>query len=253
MNRLILESSDFVSEEIALIDGSRARHLLDVCKLASGDPVKVGIVNGSSGTGEVLESKADEIRIYFPSAQRGEGTTLLPVTIQLALPRPQMLKRIVQKVGTFGIKRLVLFRSQRVEKSYFHSPQLGAEELKKNLILGLEQGGGTRLPEVLIFPHQRDFFDWQAQNQSHSRYILSLESNKNISDFSILAPESAELSAIDFLIGPEGGFIPKEEEKFVAAGFIPIRVSDSILRVESAFDFIMAQYSLMRLRTKDND
>ena len=36
------------------------------------------------------------------------------------------------------------------------------------------------------------------------------------------------------VIGPEGGFDPSEEDKFINNGFIPISLGDRILRTETA-------------------
>jgi len=238
MNRLILEPTDFISENLVHIYGRRADHLRVVCKLAPGDPIKLGLLNGPLGEGEVVENLADGLKIRYVQSLATRETTKSDVTVMLALPRPQMLKRIFQKAATFGVKQLVLFRSERVEKSYFGSPQLNSEEIKRNLILGLEQGGGTSMPEVLVFRLQKEFSEWRKSQSTSKRFLLSLNTKNNILNHSV-----EELERASFLIGPEGGFIPREEEKFIEEEFIPIRVSDSILRVESAFDFLLAQHS----------
>ncbi|WP_178101944.1 16S rRNA (uracil(1498)-N(3))-methyltransferase, partial [Pseudomonas yangonensis] len=63
----------------------------------------------------------------------------LPLTLILALPRPKMLKRVLQTVSAMGVPRLVLVNSYRVEKSFWQTPFLDPEALREQLILGLEQ------------------------------------------------------------------------------------------------------------------
>jgi 16S rRNA (uracil1498-N3)-methyltransferase len=247
MNRLILEPSDFISEDLVLIHGARAEHLLGVCKLKPGDPIKLGLLNGPAGEGEVIESLTGSLKIRYIQSQKRGASELGEVCVMMALPRPQMVKKILQKAATFGVRKLVLFRSERVEKSYFGSPVLSSEEIKKNLILGLEQGGKTKLPEVVVLRLQREFNQWRAEQNFQSKFLLSLNSKNTILDYSRLDQSGQHLTNASFLIGPEGGFIPKEEERFIEEGFIPIRVSDSILRVESAFDFILAQHCLLQM------
>ena len=53
-----------------------------------------------------------------------------------------------------GVKKLVLLGSYRVEKSYFGSPFLEASAIRAELVLGLEQGRDTILPDVSL----RQFF-----------------------------------------------------------------------------------------------
>jgi len=248
VNRLILEPNDFITSDLVLIQGSRAEHLRVVCKLGPGDPVKIGVLNGPIGRGELLESLSEGLKIRFIPDLEPQLALQSKVTVLLALPRPQMLKRVFQKSATFGIKRLVLFRSERVEKSYFSSPVLNPEEIKRNLILGLEQGGTTRLPEVLVFPAQTEFSEWRKVENLSNKFLLSLTAKNNILDFS-----QDKLEQPTFLIGPEGGFIPREEERFIEEGFIPLRIADSILRVESAFDFILAQHTLLQMSSKNKE
>lgn len=248
MNRLILEPPDFISEDLVLVQGARALHLLGVCKLKPGDSVKLGLLNGPSGDGKVLESSAGSLKIRYIQKQANAASVQGEVCVMIALPRPQMLKKILQKAATFGVKKLVLFRSERVEKSYFASPVLNSEEIKKNLILGLEQGGSTLLPEVLVLRLPQEFSQWRTEQNFHSKFLLSLNAESTILDHPVKGLNNAS-----FLIGPEGGFIPEEEEKFIREGFVPIRVSDSILRVESAFDFILAQHSLLTMQRDSDD
>ena len=247
MNRLILEPADFISEDLVLIEGPRAEHLRTVCKLGPGNPIKLGVLNGPLADGEVIESSVNGLKIKYLHNLTTEQSNLGEVSVCLALPRPQMLKRIFQKSATFGVKLLVLFRSERVEKSYFGSPLLSSEEIKRNLILGLEQGGGTRLPQVIIFRLEGEFNEWRKGQDPAGRFLLSLNTKNNI-----LGHSREALRRASFIIGPEGGFIPKEEERFLLEGFKPIKVSESILRVESAFDFILAQHTLMNLETVNN-
>ena len=51
-----------------------------------------------------------------------------------------------------------------------------------------------------------------------------------------------------FVIGPEGGFSPKEEEELIKKNYIPVSLGSRILRVETAAIFIASiiNYSNMR-------
>ena len=73
------------------------------------------------------------------------------LALLLALPRPKMLKRVLQSVTSLGVKQLYLLNSYRVEKSYWGSPLLQADKLQEQLLLGLEQACDTILPQVHLF------------------------------------------------------------------------------------------------------
>ena len=52
---------------------------------------------------------------------------------------------------------------------------------------------------------------------------------------------------ITLAIGPERGFIPSEEELFIEKGFKPVKISESILRVEHAAFSSIAQLDFLRM------
>lgn len=239
MNRLILESWELEGSRL-LLNGERARHLLEICRVKEGDTVKLGIVNGSTGTGTVLAVYPEKIDL---AVQLADDLPSVPKpTIYLALPRPQMLRRILQKSATFGIKRLVLFKSERVEKSYFSSPLLHESSIASQLRVGMEQGGSTYMPEVVVYKRFRDFFE--RESHSGARFILDPEGAGTLINYS-KSIEAAE--SLLFVIGPEGGFLPREKDLFCARGYESLVIAENILRVESAFDFIIAQYSMIAL------
>ena len=63
-----------------------------------------------------------------------------------------------------------------------------------------------------------------------SCFMLSPAAKKGLRDF----PRSPVVTALTLLVGPEGGFTPEEEAAARAAGFIPLRLGERILRTESA-------------------
>ena len=265
MNLLIIERKDLPFDERLpreamlsrlgatsfLIEGRRAEHLLSICKKKTGDTLKMGIEDGPVGLGEIVTIRDASLKVR---PIQGTFEWKIPqddISILLALPRPQMLKRILEKAATFGVQKLLLFKSARVEKSYFSSPLLKEENLREHLLLGLEQGGYTRLPEVLVFKLEREFLQWLGQRDIEDTeekkcaysLLLSAKATQTLADFSPQRP----LQSYNFLIGPEGGFLPQEEERFYKLGFSGVKVANSTLRVESAFDFVMAQHSLLSL------
>ena len=59
---------------------------------------------------------------------------------------------MLQFATAFGIGRLHLTNAWRVEKSFFQSPSVTDEAIRRQLWLGAEQGATTRLPDVTKEP-----------------------------------------------------------------------------------------------------
>ena len=59
--------------------------------------------------------------------------------------------RMLAHAAALGFARVVLFRSWRVDKAWLQSRAFDPDVQREQLLLGLEQAGRTRLPEVLRF------------------------------------------------------------------------------------------------------
>src|SRR5690606_40969942 len=149
MNLILLLDDDFVSPSCAIIrDQRRVRHIVDVHGAKPGDQLKTGRLNGLMGLGTI--TRLDDECIEFDLSLKDAPPAPLPLTLMLALPRPKMLKRILQTVSTLGVKDIVLINSYRVEKCYWQTPLLTPEALQEQLILGLERGGDSQLPQLRL-------------------------------------------------------------------------------------------------------
>ena len=81
------------------------------------------------------------------------------IDLVCALPRPQTLKKVLITSAMMGVRSLHLIRANRVEKSYFQSPLIQAENRLPYLVEGLAQGKLTRLPQVEVHDRFRAFFE----------------------------------------------------------------------------------------------
>src|SRR5690606_773524 len=133
------------------------RHLQEVHRASVGDSLRVGRLGGLMGQGQLL--RLDDQAAELSLALQQPPPAKLPVTLLLALPRPKMLKRILQAIASQGVERLVLLNSYRVEKSFWQTPFLTPAAIREQLILGLEQARDTVLPEVIIEQRFKPFVE----------------------------------------------------------------------------------------------
>ncbi len=233
MNLLLLEKNP--TGGTLEISGSKFDHLTGILRVSVGDTVRVGVLNGNIGEARVTgltDSGAalEIIHLDLPSPP------LLPVTLILALPRPQMIKRILQTIAAMGVERFCLIQTGKVEKSFWQSPTMTDEAIRQQLILGLEQGAATQLPQVHLFkrfiPFIEDSLPTIAQN---ARCLVAHPGNYPLCTQAL--PDQHHVLAI----GPEGGFIEREVNLFRAAGFAPVQLGQRILKVETAIPVLLAK------------
>jgi RsmE family RNA methyltransferase len=233
VNLLLLEDADFVAADRVVLAGRRLKHLQEVHRAAVGDSLRVGRLGGLMGSGTLLELSEQhatlQLSLDLPPPAK------LPLTLLLALPRPKMLKRVLQTVSAMGVPRLILLNSYRVEKSFWQTPFLEPEALREQLILGLEQARDTVLPEVIIEKRFKPFVEDQLPGIAAG----SLGLVGHPGDFPA-CPRAVE-QPVTLAIGPEGGWIPYEVDKLREAGLQPVQLGERILRVETAVPALLAR------------
>lgn len=227
MNLILLSPTDFPAQpDIATLRDRRLQHVLAVHRAQVGDTLRVGLRDGLTGQGEVLH--LDDARLDLRVSLDVLPPPRQPLTLLLALPRPKMLKRILQMAATLGIEELVLLNSYRVEKSFWQSPWLTPEAIDEQLVLGLEQARDTVAPKVSLAPRFKPFVeDVLPAMMAGRRGLLAHPGQGGAFPFGSVGPAVVA-------IGPEGGFIPYEVQRLQEAGFAACDLGSRILRVDTA-------------------
>lgn len=232
MNRLVFSAEQVVAaaSETVLrvrVSGRQLTHLHDVHRAQLGDSLRVGQLHGKLGQATVSELTTHYAELDVTLAE--QPLPKAGITLLLALPRPKMLKRIVQMVTTLGIDELVLLNSYRVEKSYWQTPFLQAEALQEQLLLGLEQAGDTIPPTITLAQRFKPFVEDELPARVVGRQCFVAHPCES----AVPCPSDIN-SPMLLAIGPEGGFIPYELAMLQAAGLQAISLGPRILRVETA-------------------
>lgn len=235
MNLLIFNPAHLKNNQL-IVSGYQHEQIKKVLKCNVGDTLKVGALNGNIGHASITELGTDSTVLEVHALDTAPSVGL-ELSLIVALPRPQMIKRILQTIATLGVQTVHFIQSSRVEKSFWQSPVLQAEEIHRQLVLGLEQGVATQCPRVELhqrfIPFMEDVLPGIAK---HSRCFIAEPGphpnlqTLNKSEHNLLA------------IGPEGGFLAQEIERFSAAGFTAITLGKRILKVETAVSVAAAAF-----------
>ncbi|ABC82762.1 protein of unknown function DUF558 [Anaeromyxobacter dehalogenans 2CP-C] len=234
----MLEPGELSAGGTARLAGRRARHVLEVLRAGAGDRIQAGVVGGRMGEAEILSAAPDEVVIAARLDR--EPPPPAPVALLLALPRPKILRKVLQAAASMGVKRLVLLGSYRVEKSYFASPLLAPEALREQFLLGLEQGRDTILPEVELHRFFKPFVEDLLDARFPERDRL-LAHPAGAAPLEALAPAGARAA---LAIGPEGGWTPYEAAALRDRGFAAITLGPRVLRVDAAVPYAVGQAEL---------
>jgi RsmE family RNA methyltransferase len=239
MNLILLFAEDFVDAAdpddggLVRLTGRRRLHVREIQGAEPGDRLCVGRLDGRIGTGRVLRIDAELLELEVRLER--DPPAPLPVTLLLALPRPLVLKRVLLGATSMGVKKIVLFHCNRVERSFWNSKVIREEALPEPLILGLEQSVDTRMPEVLLRTRFKSLVDDELGELADGtlRLVAHPEAAKP-------CPRTVE-GPVTLVVGPEGGFVPYEIERLEGCGFVPVGLGERILRVESAVPALLAR------------
>jgi len=230
MNLIILFPEDFIEDKRVRLTGRRHRHIYSILKAQVGDELSVGVMNNKVGVGRValIDGVSVDLEVEF----KGVPPMPLPMTLILALPRPQALKRTLICASTLGIKKIIILNCHRVEKSLWQSTTLHEDSIRDHLILGLEQAKDTILPTVILRKLFKIFVEDELPEMIKGTIPF-------VAHPGATSPcPVAVKQPVTFFIGPEGGFIDYEVEKLKRLGFIDVDLGERILKVESVLPFV---------------
>lgn len=235
MNLILLERADFLTDnQVRLRAGDqRFQHISKILDSQAGEMLRVGELNGKTGTSIVLHRSDEQIDLQVTLDQ--SPPPKLPLTILLALPRPKMMRRILRTVAEMGVQRLILLNTYKVEKSYWSSPAIAPDTIENYFREGLQQARDTVLPQIdfarLFKPFVEDHLPTLIGD---TQGLIAHPGNYPHCPVASNAPSTVA-------IGPEGGFTPYEVEKLQNAGMQCVQIGTRILRVDTAVTSLIAR------------
>ena len=227
MNLVILNENELAGNGMAVIsDLRRIVHIQTVLKAAPGEQIKTGLLNGRIGTAKVVSSTPEKIELAVEFS--AEPPPPLPVTLIFALPRPKTYKKVLQAATAMGVKKFIVIETWKVDKSYWDSPALSEETTSEQLILGLEQGMDTILPEISFKRRFKPFVEDELAGICKGTMPLLAHPGAEET-----CPRNVPL-AVTLCLGPEGGFTDYEVAMLEKHGMRPVSIGERILRTEFA-------------------
>ena len=238
MNIVLFEKKDYISEsEIKITDKLKFKHITKVLKANIGDSIKLGLLNDLLGFGIITNIDKDSKTIDLKVELNTKAPKPLNISLILAMVRPKSLKKALHIAISMGVKEIFIIKTWKVEKSFWSSPVLDPNYLKAISIEALEQAKDTIMPSITIKKLFKPFIEDELSLlvKGKKSIIAHPIADKSFFDESYLS-NTAYLA-----IGPEGGFIDYEIDKFKEIGFEVLKLNERILRVEYAIPVILSR------------
>ncbi len=245
MNLIILTAEDLDENQRCILRDERAEHIRSVLRAEPGQEVRIGILDGDCGTGEVIAIGPGSVELQ---CRIGETPKAISPAVDLicAVSRPKIMRKVLYVSAMMGVRRICFVRANRSDKSYLSSPLLTPDGARPHLIEGLSQGGFTAPPKIWFEPLFRPFVEDRLNDlfgSAANRRRLLIDPRGTHTVRSLKG--DCDNSHIVVAIGPEGGWVDFERGLFEQQHFVGVTLGPWTLRVEYAVTAILAQLTML--------
>jgi 16S rRNA (uracil1498-N3)-methyltransferase len=234
--------ADSWDETSASVKGEQAAHLVRVlraqtgmeCDMVAGDRVWRAVISGVSG---------DAVR--FTLLAEVEAEPALPVTLLLSVFKFDRMEWIIEKATELGAARFIPMTARRSEKHLVQAAQARVERWRRVAREAAKQSRRSDVPVV------DDLVPLKTAVRSEATGLRLLLAEQERSTTLYAAMQAAlqqaamEKPAVEFAVGPEGGWTADEEALFAAEGWQAVSLGPRILRAETAGITAMAVVAAM--------
>jgi 16S rRNA (uracil1498-N3)-methyltransferase len=216
-------------ETASISDAGQFHHLKNVLRLKVSDVIIVCDSEGNeySGTITAIERKQARIKVTASiPARRNE----MKLTMACAIPKGDRMDDIIDQLTQLGVECIIPMETERVVVKLDEAKK--EARLKRWRKIAQNAAGQSQRNSIPLIEPVTCITDVIARSQDFDlKLIPNLEGErKPIKD--LLA--AARPKNVIVLIGPEGDFTPEEVGLALKAGFIPVSLGDTVLRVATA-------------------
>jgi 16S rRNA (uracil1498-N3)-methyltransferase len=207
----------------ATLVGDEAKHLARVSRIFVGEMVGLFDGFGHEAKAEVARIDRDRVELIVHAEGPGSRDLGFPLVLATAVPKGDRFDWLVEKATEIGVTRLVPLIARR---SAVDPRSAKLDRLRRRVVEACKQSGRSRLMEL---DEPMRWEDWLESPPSEtSTKLLADPRGRPIGTGLGLA------RGVAIAIGPEGGFTNEEVDAAERAGYRPVSLTPTILRVETA-------------------
>lgn len=228
--------SQSIKEIIEISENETIHKIKNVLRLKQDDFIGIFDGKGKEYSYDLIEIKKNAIYLKKNRLERKQDCQKRKIILGFPLTREEKIDFILQKATELGVSDFMPFISER---SINVKPSASKLERWKKIILE-----ATRQSGRLWMPALNNVIEFSEVCKCH--YPIKLAAAIKGADPDNLTPIDAK--EILVLIGPEGDFSKKEYDSLAKNNFKFIKLSDNILRVETAAIFAAGLLNCLMLK-----
>ncbi len=211
-----------IEKNRAILDPQESHHAIRVLRLKSGDRVFVFDGKGTEWEGRIDRIARDSVEVLLLRALPGPAPDpKAQVYVMVAPPKGQRWDFLLEKLTEIGVTGIVPVVTERtVRRIRDQRPRWF-----RIVLSAVKQSGRRTIPTIFSPFNLEEALEW---GQALDVRWVGVPGATN----ALVPSELNEKAGI--LIGPEGGWSPRELQQIEEAGFRPFSLGPRILRVETA-------------------
>lgn len=217
-------------ENYLILEESDIHHIKNVMRNKVGNKIEC-IYDKELYICEIEDLTSPKVKII---EKKEEKVSNMPeVCIAVALVKEQKMDLILQKLTELGISKIIPVSMERsivkLDDKKFEKKKERWEKICKE---AAEQSKRNDIPEITNIHTVKELANIEYKN----KFICSTRNPKNLVNNYLQDQEAC--ATMIFVIGPEGGISPKEEDLLIEFGYTPVTFGPQIMRVETAAIYI---------------
>jgi 16S rRNA (uracil1498-N3)-methyltransferase len=214
------------------LTGKEANHIRNVLRMKRGDTLSI-----MDGKGYLFEATIEEIlhkgvRVKIIKSLPTPDPSPIEIHLGQALIKSRPMDLLIQKATELGVASITPFSSERtavrINADHLSRKMVHWEEIMK---AACKQSGRSNLPTVNT-PLAFEALIGNTQSRDTLRLLLWEAAKEG--DLKSLLRSTGQRPHIMAIVGPEGGFTPREIRLAKDAGFHIVSLGSRILRSETA-------------------
>ena len=199
------------------LKGDALHHLLHVVRIEVGEDVLLLAGDGTGAVARVESATKKEIQLKHLKEVKAER--MYEYDLILGIPKKEALESSLKAATELGVRRIILVRSE-----YSQEKLPDSERVTKLLVSAVEQANAFYFPELRMMT-------WEEVPWHEYGEILLMNSQSDEAKAATLTQGPATA----LVVGPEGGFSPRELAYFQTLGNLrSIQLPTPILRTLTA-------------------
>ncbi len=217
-------------------------HLIHVLRYNIGDIITLFDELGYEARGEIVSIEKESLTVLTENSKLVDREPKVRITMAFALSKGQKPEFVLQKCTEIGVSEFLIFPSERsIVRLDEKKIPLKIKRWKKVMESACMQSGRAIVPKIDYIP---DFAKLLLTIDSKKRYCPDLRAKGTLLE--TIKGFSSKSAAL--LIGPEGGLTEKEMKSAENGGFERIKISNRILRSETAAIVAAFPFTLIDFR-----